>query len=110
MDIQITQEQSISVVTVSGKLDALTAPEYEQSLGRLIHAGVEQIIVDFSGLLFISSAGLRALLNTGKPLQARQGKIVYAALQEPVREVFEMTGLLGLFDVADSLEQAFNVF
>ncbi|EXJ15670.1 STAS domain-containing protein [Imhoffiella purpurea] len=106
MNIEITQQADISIVTVTGKLDALTAPEYERRLGRLIEEGAQRIVVDFGPLVYVSSAGLRALLNTTKPLQARGGRIVYANLQEPVREVFEMTALLTLFRVHDSLADA----
>lgn len=62
--------------------------------------------MDFGPLVYISSAGLRALLNTSKPLLAQGGVVAYANLQPGVREVFEMTGLLSLFMVCDSLPEA----
>lgn len=108
MEISIRQEQNSWVFSVAGKLDALTAPAYEQALDRLMADGANRVIVDFSALEFISSAGLRALLNTTKPMQERGGKLIYAALQGAVWEVFEMTGLLTVFEVCDSLEQAFD--
>jgi anti-anti-sigma factor len=103
MDIEITFQDDIHVLKVSGQLDALSGADYEQRLNRLVAEGARQLVVDFGPLVYISSAGLRALLNTSKPLMAQGGALVYTNLQPSVREVFEMTGLLSLFRVCDSL-------
>lgn len=106
MDIEITFQGDLRVLKVSGQLDALSSADYEQSLNRLVAEGARQLVVDFGPLVYISSAGLRALLNTSKPLLAQGGALVYVNLQPGVREVFEMTGLLSLFRVCDSLPEA----
>lgn len=106
MDIEITLQDDVHVLKVSGQLDALSGADYEQRLNRLVAEGARRLVVDFGPLVYISSAGLRALLNTSKPLLAQGGALVYANLQPSVREVFEMTGLLSLFNVCDSLPEA----
>jgi anti-anti-sigma factor len=106
MDIQITTENDVRIVRVNGKLDALSAARYEQVLNKAIAAGAERLVVDCQGLHYVSSAGLRALLNTAKPLMAAGGQIIFAALQPPVRAVFEMTNLLAIFTVRDTVASA----
>lgn len=106
MDINITLQDDIHVLKVSGQLDALSGADYEQRLNHLVAEGARRLILDFGPLVYISSAGLRALLNTSKPLLAQGGILVYIHLQPSVREVFEMTGLLSLFKVCDSLPEA----
>lgn len=106
MDIEITFQGDLHVLKVSGQLDALSSADYEQRLNRLVAEGARQLVVDFGPLVYISSAGLRALLNTSKPLLAQGGALVYVNLQPGLREVFEMTGLLSLFRVCDSLPEA----
>lgn len=102
MDIEI-----IHLLRVSGQLDALTSADYEQRLNQLIAAGARRLILDLGALTYISSAGLRALLATSRSLMAQNGAAVYVNLQPNVREVFEMTGLLGVLTVCDSLSEAF---
>lgn len=106
MDIDVTLQDGIHVLKISGQLDALSGPDYEQRVNRLVAEGARRLVIDFEPLIYISSAGLRALLNTSKPLMTQGGALVYANLQPSVREVFEMTGLLSLFKVCDSLPEA----
>ena len=66
MDIQIKKETAATVVTITGRLDAVTAPEYESKIKAVIAGGAVLLAVDFEKLNYISSAGLRALLVTAK--------------------------------------------
>ncbi|MBK5941124.1 STAS domain-containing protein [Halochromatium roseum] len=106
MEIDVSLQDGLHVLTISGQLDALSGPDYEQQINRLVAEGARRLVVDFGPLVYISSAGLRALLNTSKPLMAQGGVLVYANLQPSVREIFDMTGLLSLFQVCDSVAEA----
>lgn len=106
MEIQTKKETTATIVTVEGKLDALSAPEYEKGLIELISGGELRLIVDFQGLTYISSAGLRSILSTAKVLKGKAGKILFANVQGTVREVFDISGFGSIFQLCDSVDAA----
>ena len=108
MDIITRKEQNIPVVSVKGRIDAVTAPEFEKNLFALISAGEKNLVVNFAELEYISSAGLRSILATAKKLKAEEGKILFAGLQGPVEEVFKISGFYSIFSIFDSEANALN--
>jgi anti-anti-sigma factor len=106
MEIQKRKEKNMMVVSIKGRLDALTAPELEKDLLETIAGGEEGFIMDLSGLQYISSAGLRTLLVLAKKLKSGQGEILFTGLKGPVEEVFKISGFYSIFKIFDSLEAA----
>ncbi|WP_415035662.1 STAS domain-containing protein [Azonexus sp.] len=106
MEIQVEDSGNAWVVAVSGKLDAVSASEYEKVVGQLIAEDKTRLVVDFANLSYISSAGLRVLLSTAKQLKPKGGSVVFASLQDNVREVFEMTGFSSILGIHPSLAAA----
>ncbi len=106
MKIQIREAGHAWVLSVSGKLDAVSALDYSKTIGQLITDGKTRFVVDFAELSYISSAGLRALLSTVKQLKSVGGFVRFANLQGNVQEVFEMTGFLSIMDLHTSVDAA----
>lgn len=106
MEIQSRIESNTAVVTVTGKMDALTSPVYQEKLNGLIADGVTTFVVDFQGLDYISSAGLRGILSTAKVLKGKGGQVRFANINGPVKEVFEMSGFGSIFQMHDSVAAA----
>lgn len=100
------KESGGMVISITGRMDAITAPEIENRLAGLLEAGEKRLAVDLKDLSYISSAGLRSLLATAKKLKATQGRMVFANLQGHVTEVFRISGFYSLFTVCDSIEAA----
>lgn len=105
MNIEIEHRDDILIIRPLGRLDSSSSPALEQLLTEQLDAGCQRLVLDFSGLSYISSAGLRVVLLAGKKLRASQGKIVLAALQDMVHDVFDMSGFLTLFAVAPTLDE-----
>lgn len=103
MEIQAKKEANTTVVTITGRLDAVTAPEYEKNLNELIAAEENRFVVDFEQLDYISSAGLRALLTTAKRLKGKGGQIRFANVKGTVKEVFDISGFGSIFQMDDSV-------
>lgn len=76
-------------VTLVGQLDTLTAPQLEAELKL---DGVRELAFDFAGVEYVSSAGLRVILNAQKAMNAAKGKMTIAGVTEPVERVFRLTG------------------
>ena len=103
MDIDTRREGSVTVVAITGKLDAVTSPAFEQQVRETVNAGNHAIVVDLARLDYISSAGLRALLVLAKQVKAKGGKACVAGVSGDVRSVFEMSGFGTIFELVDSV-------
>ena len=89
-----------------GRLDGSTGILFEQDVQQQIDAGNNSLVVDFSQLEYISSAGLRALLVVAKKLKSTGGRMALCALRKPVKEVFDVTGYTTLLDVFPTRDAA----
>lgn len=85
-------------VALSGRLDTTTAPVFEEQLKSSL-PGVSDLTLDFSGLDYISSAGLRVLLSAQKSLNASHGKMRIIGANEIIKEIFEVTGFSDILTI-----------
>ncbi len=92
-------EGDLSLVTVSGYLDAHTAPQFEKAIQEEFDAGHYRIIVDCSGLTYISSAGLGVFMSFIEDVRERSGDIKICSVTENVSQVFDILGFPALFDI-----------
>lgn len=106
MEITGARQDKAYVVTVKGRLDTLTAPEFEKQVTEWMSLGEAAFIVDLGGLEYISSAGLRSILLVGKKLKARKGTMAFCALTPMVAKVFSISNFASLFPIHDTLERA----
>ena len=97
MDIKKTKNDTTLTLAIQGRIDTTTAPQLEAELRSDID-GVTELYLDFTGVEYISSAGLRVLLSAQK-LMSRQGKMVLSHVNESVMEVFEITGFSDILTI-----------
>lgn len=100
MDITTRTVQDVTIVGVSGNLDSNTSPQAQQALDAIVAGGSRKIAIDFSGLDYVSSAGLRVLLGTAKQLKTNGGALRTFGLNETVKEVFEISGFSTILTIA----------
>jgi anti-anti-sigma factor len=105
-EVQIKEEGKVLVAALSGQLDTRSAPQLEKALDAALAKGSTELLVDCSRLDFVTSAGLRVLLMTGKRLAGAGGKLALCALNPSVREVFEISGFAKLFPIHPAREPA----
>ncbi|HNW94360.1 MAG TPA: STAS domain-containing protein [bacterium] len=106
MELKKSTQGSATVVAVTGRLDASTSTEMEKFVVGLIDAGERKLVLDFTGLEYTSSAGLRVLLVVTKKMKALQGKFLLAALNERIREVVEIAGFTAILQIHPTVEAA----
>ena len=92
MTITMTRTGSELTIALDGRLDTLTAPDLEEQLEPALE-GVEKLVFDFAKLAYVSSDGLRVLLDA---MEAREekGKLVVRNVAPQVMDVFQVTGFL----------------
>jgi len=94
------------VLLISGRMDAENASQFEQKCTACIADGHTALVVDLGKLGYISSMGLRTFISVAKALQEKGGTLRICGLNGLVKQVFEITGLLELFRVYESVEAA----
>ncbi len=106
METSSRKFQRCDVLTVKGRVDGATAPQLLQAMKDLMEDGCYSIVLDLSGLEYLSSAGYRALLECQKICaQVSGGEVVLAAVPEHIREGLELVAFQSLFKIyGDPLE------
>jgi anti-sigma B factor antagonist len=101
-------DKSTHVVSVTGEVDLFTAPEFKQRVMAPIAAGVDRVIVDLTDTTFIDSSSLGVLIGAHRRLKSRGGHLIVACDDEAIVKTFRITGLDGVFTLADSVDAALN--
>jgi len=106
MKIIQAEKDNFIILELEGRLDTNTASALEEKLMGLINNDENKIIIDLAQLDFISSSGLRVLLMAGKKIKTVNGKLGLCALQDHVKEVFDVAGFTMLFAIFLSQDEA----
>ena len=96
MNIDMTHENDCYLLKLDGFLDTASSPELQKKVEDMSSKAYDKsgfdVVFDFEGVGFVSSAGLRVLLLAKKLTDKQNGKIAVINVQQPIREVFDMTG------------------
>jgi anti-sigma B factor antagonist len=95
---------------LQGRLDSNTSQGFEKRIFDAISDGSKFLIIDFKELDYISSAGLRVILKATKALKREEGKIMLCAMQDYVKEVFEIAGFDSFLPIVPTLDDALKAF
>jgi anti-sigma B factor antagonist len=106
MEIIQSLIDDISVISVSGKIDAVTSRDLEAALIGLLDKNKNFLVVDMEKVEFLSSSGLRVLMASLNKLKHKNGDLLLAALQPFVKDVFFMTGASRFFSIYPSQGEA----
>jgi anti-anti-sigma factor len=103
----ITEKQGeVVVFKLKGRLDALTAPDFEQKCLKWLDAGESCFAVDMGELEYISSAGIRSILFLAKKLKTQDGSLGFSRISGMVEKVFNIAGIYSMFPMYASLDEA----
>jgi anti-sigma B factor antagonist len=111
MEITTKQFKNCDLVTVGGRIDSRTAPQLTEALEGITGGGRYKIVLDMTGLEFMSSAGFRALLASQRVCKRyNRGEIVLAVVPERVQEALELAGFTELFKTYGDTVEAVGSF
>lgn len=111
MELASRREGPVRIVTVWGRIDQSTSEDFQQALSPyLIDCTTlgTPLLLDFSGIDYISSVGLRTLVLAARIVKAKNGKIAIAALTPIVAEMFQISRFNLIFQVYDSIGEAIS--
>lgn len=110
IDIQVSEQDNISLLEVSGRVDSMNAHELGQALMGAISGGRMRLVLDLSAVDYMSSAGLREIVSALKKLRHGAGDLRIAQPSHRVLEVLEMAGLDSIFQIYPSRAEAISSF
>ena len=110
MEITAKQFKSCDLLAASGRVDSSTASQLSEALENITGNGRYKIVLDMSGLEYMSSAGFRALLSSQRVCKRyNRGEIVLASVPGRIQEALELAGFTELFKTfADPVEAVGN--
>jgi len=106
MTISDAHEGGVIVVSPHGRIDSTTSALLDRHLQGLATAGQTRVVIDFTGVDYISSAGLRVLLALAKRGRDQKGRVALFGMNDSVRQVFDLAGFVALFTITPTRAEA----
>ena len=106
MEIKDKQVDGVTVLTLNGSIDAITAPEITEFIQAQIAKGNTKLVADLSGVDYTSSAGLRVLLGAIKDTRSQSGDLRLAGIQPDVQKVLTLSGFTNILKIFDDTDAA----
>lgn len=110
VDVQEEVKGDVLVVRIKGRLDAISSPGAEKRIMDSINSGQHNLLFDFSGVDYLSSAGMRMLLSTTKKLKTLSGKLIICSIPSGVMDVLKMSGFDHVLELAEDEEDGLGRF
>jgi len=99
MNVKLESTGEYALVSLEGRVDTTNANEFENSMLQVMAEGYTKIVLDCSGLDYISSSGLRVFLIVQKKLTAAKGQFRLCGLQPGIVEIFDISGFTSIFSI-----------
>jgi anti-sigma B factor antagonist len=106
MEIEERVKEDISIISISGRMDAVSSREAEAKLEDLLNENKTIVIINLEGMDYISSVGLRTLMIALKKQKSNRGQLALIHLQPFVKNIFKITGLDKIFLIYSTEEEA----
>ena len=109
MEIIHKENYGITCLKIKGRMDAAVAIEAEKAVDKILKGSNNRLLFDLADLEYLSSYGLRMLLNAVKKTKMMGGKIILCSLIENIKEIFDICGFGANIPIADSVESGIKV-
>lgn len=106
LSIETDNTQNISVMKVTGRVDSETAPDLDTALSKLLNENRNKIVLNLQAVEFLSSAGLRAMVKALKGAQKSGGDVRLAAVSQPIEVILRTVGMMQMFKMYSTSEEA----
>jgi len=106
MEISEETRGSVKIVGLQGRLDANSSPVVERQLQALLEQGEERLVLDLSGLTYISSLGLRVFISLAKRIQSANGRLALTGLSDHIYEIFKIAHFTSIFSIYPKCDEA----
>src|SRR5262249_46398637 len=104
----VAADGGCTVFELCGYIDAHTVIEFEKAVNELIEGGGRRIILDISGLSYVSSAGIGAMMGLARKLAQINGDLVLMSPTQKVFSILDGLGFTKIFKIAQDENEAFQ--
>ncbi len=102
------QREGSSVFNLGGRIDASNSSQIHERIMDEIENGCKSMIIDFSQVSYISSAGLRILIYASKAMVKESGSFYICSINKNIEKIFQISGLTGLFDIYPDVQSCLD--
>jgi anti-sigma B factor antagonist len=106
VQLKVTDQSDCRIVSVVGRIDTQTSPDFQTRMNELVSGGSSKIVLDCSDLEYVSSAGLRVILMAAKAAKAAGGDLKCCSMQDMVKKVFDISGFSVMIPICESVQDA----
>ena len=106
MEINTASLNTVTAVTVKGRVDSTTADKLRTHLASVIQSGCARLVIDLKEVAYISSAGFRTLLITARSVDQAKGKLVLCGVAGEVKRLFDIASFTELFTIMPNQDDA----
>jgi anti-anti-sigma factor len=106
MEVISENQNGIIVVRAQGTLNVAYTPQFQEKMQPLVETTPKNLVLDCTKIDYISSIGLRAILEIGKTLKSKQSQLLLVAPKGLTSQIFENAGFGLLFSIHSSAEEA----
>ncbi|MDX9992714.1 MAG: STAS domain-containing protein [Anaerolineales bacterium] len=111
MEVTTQEFKHCDLITVTGRVDSATAPKLSEALETIANAGRFKIVIDMTGLSYMSSAGFRALIAAQRNCKRyNRGEVVFASVPANIHSALELAGFTSLFQIYPDVTSAVGNF
>ena len=109
MELTHLKEGENSIISVKGRLDAVSAPVAENAIKKIMEEDCLRIFFNLNDLEYLSSSGLKVFLWAAKETKRKGGKLVLCSLPKFVKEIFVVSGFESLIPIEDTVESGIRL-
>ena len=109
LEIHEKDKNGFIIINLSGRIDGLTSNEINNYITNIFEKGNRKIILDFSGINYLSSVGLRILLVNQQKVKTAGGDMAIFGLTNSIKDIFRMSGFLKIFTIIENLDDYIGI-
>ncbi len=110
VNIKEEVKADILILRMQGRLDAVSSPLAERKIFDYIYGGQYKLLLNFSGVDYLSSAGMRMLLSVTKKLKTLSGHLILCCLNPNVMEILKISGFDQVLELVNTEEEGLKKF
>lgn len=108
MNVDIRTESDVTIIKPSGRMDFNALMEFSALLNQTLQGGARKMLLDFSDLDYLSSSGIRTMVECQKQVDAQKGTLAFCSLNSQIKELFQVVQLDKVFKIYPSEFEALD--
>jgi len=110
VSFEISTENDVDLVNISGQLDAFTTPDVKAEFKKLTDARRYKLVLNLQGVDYVNSTGIGAIVAVAQQVRRRKGDLKIYGMKPDIRKVFDLVGASKILEIFETEREALNSF